>query len=87
MKLLALLSSVLLTIACASASSKIIAGPSGQRIVKTSCHPDVSRCFEEAARVCPKGYDIVNVSSHMGGTVIDLMPGPVTWYDVLVQCH
>ena len=72
---------------CVSASGHAINLPNGKIGVRTTCHPDVAECYEEAGKICTNGYDLVSQSVHMGGTLADLMPGPVTWYNVLVECR
>ncbi len=38
-------------------------------------------CYEQATRDCRGGsYQILDSESHAGGLLIDILPGPVTWY-------
>jgi hypothetical protein len=73
--------------ACAGASSHAIVGPDGRTSYRIKCHPDIDDCWEEAGDRCGSaGYEVNDKNMHMGGTVADLIPGPVTWYVVLVTC-
>ena len=68
--------------------SHAIIGPDGQATHSIQCHPDVDDCWEEAGNDCGRrGYRVLNHSTHMGGTVADLIPGPVLWHTVLVECR
>lgn len=72
--------------ACAGASTQPIRGPDGQLMYRVTCHPDLAECYQEAGNRCEGGYHVLSQSMHWGGTVADLMPGPVAWYNVLVTC-
>ncbi|MDP9033532.1 MAG: hypothetical protein M3O50_01890 [Myxococcota bacterium] len=74
-------------VACAGASSHAIVGPHETTSHRIKCHPDLDDCWEEAGNICgSRGYDVLDRSMHMGGTLADAIPGPVTWYVVLVTC-
>jgi hypothetical protein len=78
---------VLLATACSGASSHEIVGPNGRTAHRITCHPDISECLEQAGEDCPGGYDVITSTVHSGGTIVDLLPGPVPWYNVLVSCR
>jgi hypothetical protein len=72
---------------CAGSSGHSIRGPDGMMSYRLKCHPTIAECWEEAGDLCPSGYHIVGQSSHPGGTLADWIPGPVTWYDLIVSCR
>ena len=44
-------------------------------------------CYEQATRDCRGGsYQILDSESHAGGLLIDILPGPVTWYGMSYAC-
>ena len=47
-----------LTMGCATSSP--VMGPDGTQHVNVKCPRDIANCYEEAAKVCPKGYDVVD---------------------------
>jgi hypothetical protein len=78
---------VLYCAGCSGATSHQIMGPNGSLSWRLTCHPDVAECWEEASNRCNAGYNVVvEPTMHWGGTLIDLMPGPVPWYNVMVSC-
>ena len=85
--LLAILLVPLLLSACAGPSSKVVLGPGGQEVAQIDCNRDPSFCFEEAGEVCQGDtYQVVNSWSNAGGTLADIIPGPVTWYHMNIVC-
>lgn len=77
----------LVFVGCVSSSSRPIIGPDGSTAYRLTCHPDIADCWEEAGNDCGgHGYYVVSKSMHWGGTVADLMPGPVRWYNVMIEC-
>ena len=61
-------------------------GPNGVTIHKVTCQSNEGECYQQAAAVCGKSYQIVNSESHDGGLLADWVPGPVTWYSMNVRC-
>jgi hypothetical protein len=88
MKTLILVGLVFIIPGCVSSSSRAIVGPDGSIAYRLTCHPDIAECWEEAGNRCgPSGYHVVDKSVHMGGIIVDLLPGPVPWYNVMVSCN
>src|SRR5207253_525696 len=50
------------------------------------CKADRNECLAEAGEQCPRGYTVLSEDSHPGGAAADYLPGPVTWYTMLVRC-
>jgi hypothetical protein len=61
-------------------------GPDGATIHKVTCQSDEAECYQQAAAVCGKSYQIMGSESHAGGLLADWGPGPVTWYSMNVRC-
>lgn len=62
-------------------------GPNGKTVYKTSCKMDEADCYQEAAAVCGKSYQILGSESHNGGLLVDLFPGgPVKYYSMSFAC-
>ena len=72
---------------CAGSTSHAIIGPNGSLAYRLTCHPDIAECLDEAVSLCSNDYTIISTSSHMGGTLLDLIPGPVVWYNVFIACQ
>jgi hypothetical protein len=74
----------------ACASSKPVPGPSGQSAYSVRCPAAaIEKCYEEAGRLCPKGYDLADRGSGgasvlvpVGGVLVAAR-GPNT---LLVEC-
>jgi serine protease Do len=71
-------------------SAQTIVGPSGkplQPIHRAKCSQSPAGCYEQATRDCRGGpYQILHSESHPGGLLIDILPGPVTWYTMSYVC-
>jgi hypothetical protein len=50
------------------------------------CNVSPNACFEKASSTCAGPYLVVDSESHPGGTLADVLPGPVTWYAMTYQC-
>ena len=61
-------------------------GPAGQTVYKTTCKIDESECYQDAAAVCGKSYQVLGSESHSGGILADLFPGPIKYYSMSFAC-
>ena len=61
-------------------------GPAGQTVYKTTCKMDESECYQDAAAVCGKSYQILGSESHSGGILADIFPGPIKYYSMSFSC-
>lgn len=73
-------------VGCAEPSTKTSTGPDGRQFHTSNCTKDPSGCYQEAAQICKGPYQVVDSYSKAGGTMADIMPGPVTWYYMSFQC-
>lgn len=84
-----MIATVLLLAACAT--SKAIQGPNGGTAYFIKCgSAAIDACYEEAAKVCPKGYSFVDKQTNPNAMVLpngaggyNVMRGPNT---MLVEC-
>lgn len=62
--------------------------PDGQMVKSVKCPAEAQKCFEAAAASCPAPgtYRVISSDSHAGGTLADVLPGPVTWYAMNYVC-
>lgn len=71
---------------CTTSSGESIQGPSGATIQQAKCSASPNACFKKAAADCGGPYQVIDSSSKAGGLVADILPGPVTWYQMSYQC-
>jgi len=69
-----------------AAPVEIIQSPSGDTLVHSKCKTKSNKCMAQAAKACNGPYQVIDSESHAGGLFADLMPGPITWYSMTVQC-
>lgn len=52
------------------------------------CTRDRTICVNVAAQSCPPigTYQMLSSESHAGGSVSDMLPGPVVWYGMTYAC-
>ena len=68
-------------------SAQTIVGRSGKPIHRAKCSQSPAGCYEQATRDCRGGsYQILESESHAGGLLLDILPGPVTWYTMSYVC-
>jgi hypothetical protein len=70
-------------------SAQTIVGPSGKPLHHHTAKCSQSRegCYAQATRDCRGGpYQILDSESHAGGLLMDVIPGPVTWYSMSYTC-
>lgn len=73
-------------VGCGS-STKTFVGPDGQELSTVRCTSSTGQCFAKAQQVCKgKPYSVIDSYSNAGGLAADVIPGPVTWYTMTVQC-
>lgn len=58
----------------------------GERIFEAKCQSSSAECLADVSATCPDGHTILDSESHAGGTLADVLPGPVTWYQVVFKC-
>lgn len=76
----------IITTGCAGPNSKSFTGPDGKVMNTIKCSRNTSECFEKASAVCGGSYQVLDSHSNAGGLLADVMPGPVTWYAMNIQC-
>ena len=79
----------LLLSGCASPVISEIKAPDGTSLKNVKCNIDTQKCFVLATESCKetKGvYKVIASHSNAGGTIADVMPGPVTWYNLTYVC-
>lgn len=74
----------------ACVTTKIINGPNGQPAQFIKCGSShIENCYEEAAKLCPKGYDTVTQRDNPNATVAPVGAGYVVAHgraSMMVQC-
>lgn len=88
MKWFLLLIAALLS-ACATPTVTEMRGPDGRAMKNVKCNMDAQKCLTLASESCkPEGgtYQVVRSHSNAGGTAADIIPGPVTWYNMTYIC-
>lgn len=88
LSLLMLIAPTVFISACAVGPQvKSYVGPTGETINTVRCTREPSSCFEKASETCnADSYRIINSYRNAGGTLADIVPGPVTWYTMDVVC-
>jgi hypothetical protein len=71
---------------CDLTSGNSFASPSGAMVNRAKCSHSSDSCFQAAAATCAGPYQVIESESHPGGTLADVLPGPVTWYTMTYQC-
>jgi hypothetical protein len=71
---------------CDLTSGNSYASPSGATFNTAKCSHTSDACFQKAAATCGGPYQVIDSESHPGGTLADVLPGPVTWYAMTYQC-
>ncbi len=82
----ALLAIPLLFASCGS-SSYAVQGPDGTEHQAVSCRRSIENCWEQAAALCPGGYDVVDKDSDFG--VVPTANGPVGTqkHSMMIKCR
>jgi Cu/Zn superoxide dismutase len=87
MRVFAVIVIALITLGCGPApTAKPARTPSGSHGFHIKCKQPREDCLAKAAESCGGAFHLVSESSHAGGTAADYLPGPITWFDMLVEC-
>lgn len=76
-------------VGCAGTSVKDMNMPDGTRAKNVKCNIDSQKCFEAATESCKATqgkYRVITSHSNAGGTAADILPGPVTWFNMSYIC-
>lgn len=74
---------------CAAPTVSDLRSPDGTAMKNVKCNIDAQRCLTLASESCrDKGgtYQVIRSHSNAGGTAADILPGPVTWYNMTYVC-
>ena len=74
---------------CAATSVNDMRAPDGSALKNVKCNMDSQKCFVTASASCKETdglYRVVASHSNAGGTLADIFPGPVTWYNMTYTC-
>lgn len=86
---LALFVLTLLLSGCATPVVTELKTPDGTNLRNVKCNIDSQKCFVLASESCKQTngtYKVVASHSNAGGTLVDAMPGPITWYNMTFIC-
>ena len=75
-----------LTLSACITTGDTFTGPSGATANTAKCNQSPNGCYKQASETCKGPYLVLDSESHAGGTLADLIPGPVTWYVMTYQC-
>jgi hypothetical protein len=67
-------------------SDTAFVGPTGSLTHSAKCSHSPEACFKSASSNCRGPYTVVDSNSNAGGLVADILPGPVTWYNMTYIC-
>lgn len=72
---------------CGTASPKLVRSPNGNIGYNLECQRSRENCLAQINELCKDGgYYILSESSHPGGLFADWFPGPITWFNISIQC-
>lgn len=71
---------VIAFIASSCSSSTKVMTPEGKDGYAVHCYTEKSKCFSEAAKTCPQGYNIINDSNTAGSYISSKS------FDILISC-
>lgn len=66
-----------------------VRAPDGTAMKNVKCNVDAQKCLALASESCKASggsYQVVRSHSNAGGTLADVAPGPVTWYNMTYIC-
>ncbi|RLK07428.1 hypothetical protein [Ruegeria conchae] len=88
MRVLVFLAAVLIAAPqfAAAQQVKAISSPSGVTFNQVKCKTNSAKCMKKAGQHCKGSYQVIDSDSHAGGLLADIMPGPVTWYQLTFLC-
>jgi hypothetical protein len=87
-KLASLVFTLLLS-GCASPVATELKAPDGTSLRNVKCNIDSQKCFVLASESCKQTngtYKVIASHSNAGGTLVDAIPGPITWYNMTFVC-
>ena len=78
----------LITLTACGGATKVeeFNSPSGAAIKSIKGNKSANELFMKATQVCGGKYKVIDSERHAGGLVADILPGPVTWYVLTVEC-
>lgn len=74
---------------CATTSPTEFRAPDGSVTKTVKCSSDPQKCFVSASESCKADggtYRVISSHSNAGGALADVLPGPVTWYNMTYTC-
>lgn len=74
---------------CATSSVQDFRAPNGAVMKSVKCSVDPQKCFASASASCAGSggsYQVITSHSNSGGALADVLPGPVTWYNMTYAC-
>jgi hypothetical protein len=74
---------------CAAPTVSEVRAPDGRIMKNVKCNGDAQKCMNLASETCKDAggtYQVIRSHSNAGGTAADIMPGPVTWYNMTFAC-
>jgi hypothetical protein len=74
---------------CAGTTVNELQAPNGSAMKNVKCNMDSQKCFVSASESCKAtdgSYRVVSSHSNAGGTLADVIPGPLTWYNMTYIC-
>lgn len=72
--------------ACVEPQATSTVGPTGASFHTAKCVSSPEGCFAKANEICKGPYMVVDSYSKAGGTLADVIPGPIPWYYMSFQC-
>jgi hypothetical protein len=71
---------------CGMSRNKATVSSSGVTTHEVKCTDSANDCMNTANAKCPNGFNTVYSDSHAGGVLADILPGPITWYELHFIC-
>ena len=71
---------------CGMSKNKATVSSSGVTTHEVKCTGSNNDCMNTANANCPSGFNAVYSDSHAGGILADILPGPITWYELHYIC-
>src|SRR4051812_28106820 len=69
------------------ATSTPIMGPNGAQHFNVSCPRTIENCYEEAARVCPNGYQVVDKNDNSTLVPVNGSVVAARKFSMLIECR
>jgi hypothetical protein len=71
---------------CTASTNSSFVAPSGAIAHTAKCSQSAQACFQKATETCKGPYAVLDSHSNAGGLLADVLPGPVTWYNMTYSC-